>query len=78
MALIKPDIESVILSQMDTKYGSALPEFIEEREKFADFLSDVIMEVLLNKLDIIVTAQTTVVSGSSAGVYPAVTNVVKA
>ena len=78
MALLKPDIQTLVLTEMDAKYGTALPDFIGERDKFADFLSDVIIDILLTKLDIVVTAQTTVVSGSSAGVYPAVTTVVKA
>ena len=68
MALVKSDIKNLIISKMNAAYGFAEAGFDGERDKYADVMADVFIEILLVKFDI--TGQTNVVSGSSAGSYP--------
>ena len=68
MALVKADIASLVKSKFDAEFGAAESGFEDQRDKFANALSDIIIDVLLTKFDI--TGQTNVLSGSSAGSYP--------
>jgi hypothetical protein len=68
MALIKADIATVVKTNFDAQFGPSHPDFTAERQKFADAIADILIDVLLTKLDI--TGQTNVLSGSSAGSYP--------
>ena len=54
----------------DAEFGEAEDGFEDQRNKFANALSDIIIDVLITKFDI--TGQTNVISGSSAGSYPTI------
>ena len=69
MALVKATIETLVKSKMDAEFGTAVGGFSGERDKFASVMADVLIDVLLTQFDI--TGSTTIVSGSSAGAYPA-------
>lgn len=70
MALVKADIANVVKTNFDAQFGPSHPDFQDERQKFADAIADILIDVLLTKFDI--TGQTNVISGSSAGSYPTV------
>ena len=63
MALVQATIETTIKTEMENTFGT--PEDAAEMDKFAESLAKIFIEILKNQM--VVT--TTVVGGSSSGVY---------